>query len=107
MAGASTMTESSPENSKANPMSRSSLVRALLAILIGFGSSLVTAGDPSPRLPREQLLVYRGQDGKPVPVRTLADWAKRRHEIVRGMESVMGKLPGDGKRCPLDVKIEE
>src|ERR1019366_488662 len=67
----------------------------------------VTAGDPSPRLPREQLLVYRGQDGKPVPVRTLADWAKRRHEIVRGMESVMGKLPGDGKRCPLDVKIEE
>src|SRR4249920_1891441 len=23
------------------------------------------------------------------------------------MESVMGKLPGDEKRCPLDLKIEE
>jgi dipeptidyl aminopeptidase/acylaminoacyl peptidase len=60
-----------------------------------------------PRLPREKLLVYRGNDGKPVPVKTVDDWAKRRAEIVRGMESVMGRLPGKEKRCPLDVKVEE
>jgi dienelactone hydrolase len=72
-----------------------------------FGSEIVTAADSLPRLPRDNLLVYRGPDGKPVPVRTLADWAKRRAEVLRGLESVMGKLPGKEKRCPLDVRIEE
>src|SRR2546421_5028589 len=77
-------------------------VLTLLALLVGF---CCTAAEP-PRLPRDQLLVYRGPDGKPVPVKTAEDWVKRRAEIVRGMESVMGKLPGDRKRCPLDVKTE-
>jgi dienelactone hydrolase len=66
-----------------------------------------TAGDPPSRLPRDKLLLYRGADGKPAPVKSTDEWAKRRAEIVVGMESVMGKLPGDTKRCPLDVKIEE
>ncbi len=59
------------------------------------------------RLPRDNLLLFRGADGKPRPVKTLDDWAKRRAEIVRGMETVMGKLPGKEKRCALDPKIEE
>src|SRR5437660_11777200 len=50
-------------------------------------------GAGKPRLPRDKLLVYRGADGKPVPVKTVEDWAKRRAEVVRGMEAVMGKLP--------------
>lgn len=66
----------------------------------------VSAADP-PRLPRDNLLIYRGTDGKPREVKTVEDWAKRRAEIVRGMEAVMGKLPGKEKRCPLDVKVEE
>jgi hypothetical protein len=73
-----------------------------LAILVGFCPSaggVVTAGDPQPRLPRDKLLVCRGPDGKPAPVKTVAGWAKRRAEVVRGMESVTGKLPGDEKRC--------
>lgn len=64
------------------------------------------AAEPA-RLPRENLLLYRGTDDKPLPVKTTDDWAKRRAEIVRGMESVMGKLPGKEKRCLLDMKIEE
>jgi hypothetical protein len=67
---------------------------------------ILTAADPQPRLPRENLLVYRGPDGQPVPVKTAEDWAKRRAEVVRGMESVMGKLPGDEKRCPLDPRTD-
>lgn len=59
------------------------------------------------RLPRDNLLLYRGADGKPAPVKTTEDWARRRAEIARGMEQVMGKLPGAEKRCPLDVKVEE
>jgi dienelactone hydrolase len=72
---------------------------------MGLGPAM--AADPQLRLPRDQLLVYRGPDGNPVAVKTPEDWAKRRAEIVRGMESVMGKLPGDEKRCPLDPKTEE
>src|SRR5436309_12659972 len=59
------------------------------------------------RLPRDDLLVYRGSDGNTAPVKTVEDWSKRRAEIVRGMEAVMGKLPGTEKRCPLDPKTEE
>lgn len=73
-------------------------------ILSVFG--LLTAADP-PRLPRDNLLVYRSPDGKPASVKSLDDWALRRTEIVRGMETVMGKLPGKEKRGPLDVKVEE
>lgn len=79
----------------------------LLLFAIVGPASTGGAGDAPPRLPRDNLLVYRGPDGKQVPVKTVADWAKRRAEIVRGMETVMGKLPGDAKRCPLDMKIEE
>jgi hypothetical protein len=82
----------------------------VLAALVGFyplNGGAGTAGDPQTRLPRDNLLVYRGPDGKPAPVKTVTDWARRRAEVVRGMESVMGKLPGDEKRCALDVKVEE
>jgi dienelactone hydrolase len=41
------------------------------------------------------------------PVRTARDWLRRRDEILRGMQSVMGPLPGNGKRCPLEPRIEE
>jgi hypothetical protein len=80
-----------------------------LALLLPATASVARGDDPAPRprLPRDNLLLYRGADGKPVPVKTAEDWAKRRAEVVRGMESVMGKLPGDGKRCPLDPKTEE
>jgi hypothetical protein len=81
----------------------------LLSILAGlclFAHAPTALGQP-PRLPRDQLLLYRGPDGQPVPVATVDDWAKRRGEVVRGMESVMGALPGKEKRCPLDVKVEE
>lgn len=89
-------------------MSRTCL--SLVAFLVGFCTCAGTAGDAQQRLPRDKLLLYRGPDGKPVPVQSVADWAKRRAEVVRGMESVMGKLPplekGE-KRCPLDMKVEE
>jgi acetyl esterase/lipase len=90
-------------------MTRPAPLLSLLAILVGLGlmRGMATAGNPQPRLPRDQLLLYRGPDGKPAPVKTVEDWAKRRAEIVRGMEAVMGKLPGQEKRCPLDVKVEE
>src|SRR5947207_2623144 len=78
----------------------------LLALLVGV-CAIAAADDPQPRLPRDMLLVYRGSDGQPTAVKSIEDWAKRRAEVVRGMEAVMGKLPGDAKRCALAMKIEE
>src|SRR6476646_8261492 len=76
------------------------------AILVGAAVA-ITAGDAIPRLPRDKLLLYRGADGQPAPVPSPADWVQRRAEIVRGMEAVMGKLPGETKHCPLAMKVEE
>lgn len=62
---------------------------------------------PQPRLPRDRLLVYRDEQNQQTPVKTIADWQRRRAEIMAGVEAVMGKLPGKEKQCNLDVKIEE
>src|SRR3954470_994606 len=81
-----------------------------LVLLAGFrdiGSGVVAAAAPPPRLPRDNLLVYRGPDGKPAPVKSAEDWTRRRAEVVRAMESVTGKLPGAERRCPLDLKVQE
>jgi dienelactone hydrolase len=83
------------------------MIRGLvIALVLIAAPDRIGAADP-PRLPRDNLLVYRGDDGKPRDVKTVEDWKKRRAEIIRGMEAVMGKLPGKEKRCPLDVKVEE
>lgn len=81
-------------------------VLSAILLLAGSAPGAVGAAD-LPRLPRDNLMLYRGEDGKPRPVTSLDEWAKRRAEIVRGAESIMGKLPGAEKRCPLDVKVEE
>lgn len=62
---------------------------------------------PTPRLPRDNLLVYRGAKNEQLSVKTTEDWLKRRAEILRGAQAVMGQLPGKEKRCPLDMKVEE
>jgi pimeloyl-ACP methyl ester carboxylesterase len=85
------------------------LARRLVFLSVLVATVISAADEPvaTPRLPRDNLLVYRGPKNEIVPVKTTDDWLKRRAEIVRGMESVMGPLPGREKRCPLDVKIEE
>lgn len=83
------------------------LVPWALVVAVLVPARLPAESPAPPRLPRDNLLVYRGPDGKPQPVKTVEDWAKRRAEIMRGVEAVMGKLPGPEKRCPLDPKTEE
>jgi dienelactone hydrolase len=73
-------------------------VRSTIALI-----AILAATD---RLPREDLLIYRDPAGKSAPVKSVEDWLKRRGEIVAGMESVMGQMPGREKRCDLDVKVE-
>ncbi|MEW6305238.1 MAG: alpha/beta hydrolase [Verrucomicrobiota bacterium] len=67
---------------------------------------LFGAADKPARLDRNNLLLYRDAKGQTVPVERVADWQKRRQEILAGMQQVMGPLPGEDKRCPLDMKVE-
>ncbi|MCF7687391.1 MAG: hypothetical protein K9N01_03720 [Cephaloticoccus sp.] len=61
------------------------------------------------RLPRENLLLFHDASGITAQVQSTEDWSKRRAEIVRGMEQMMGKFPGpdSAKRVELDLQIEE
>ncbi|HUG68091.1 MAG TPA: alpha/beta hydrolase [Pirellulaceae bacterium] len=65
------------------------------------------AGSLEPRLPRDNLLVYRGLDNDQRPVRTTDDWQRRRREILAAMQQVTGELPGAEKRCALEMQVEE
>jgi len=80
-----------------------------LIALFGLVATVRGAEMPNPpdRLPRTNLLVYRARDGKVAQVTSIRDWQRRRAEIVRGMQQVMGPLPGQSKRCPLDMNLEE
>lgn len=75
----------------------------LIATLL---ASPVVAADWE-RLPRTNLLVFHQHNGDIAPVRSRSDWRKRRAEIVRGFESMAGKLPGREKHCPLEVRVDE
>lgn len=81
------------------------MIKTRLSLLVGLFCA-VAAADP-PRLPRDNLLLFHNDAGQPQPVKSLDDWSNRRAEIFRGMESVMGKLPGREKIVPLDMQVEE
>ncbi len=87
---------------------RGSIFACLLLILfVPLGSP--AAADLPPeltRLPRTNLLVFHNRAGAVLPVKSRADWQRRRAEILRGITEVMGPLPGRAKSCALDVQIE-
>jgi dipeptidyl aminopeptidase/acylaminoacyl peptidase len=73
---------------------------------VGVVGATLATWDAS-RLPRQNLLVYRASDGEVREARTVEDWKNRRLEIVKGMQAVMGTMPGSDKHCPLDMKVED
>jgi hypothetical protein len=79
----------------------------LILVLSLIAALAEAATNALPRLPRTNLLLFHDQDGDVKPVRSVADWLKRRTEILRGMQEVMGPLPGKEKRCALEVRVEE
>jgi acetyl esterase/lipase len=54
---------------------------------------------------KAKLLEFRDDDGKVHPVKTPADWAKRRAHILANMQKVMGPLPVADAKVPLDVQF--
>lgn len=86
------------------------VVWLILANGIACGSANAAPAD-APRasqLTRTNLLV-RGAGstaGKPGLIRSPRQWRSARPELLNRMEQVMGPMPGLGKRCPLDLRIE-
>ena len=53
---------------------------------------------------RAKLLIWKDAAGKEHPIKSAADWAKRRAHILANMEKVMGPLPDASRKVPLDIK---
>ena len=81
-------------------------VIAAATVLLALLPPDQTRGAEPERLDRLNLLQFRSAEGVQ-PVKSPADWEKRRAEIVAGMETVMGPFPGADRRVDLDVKVEE
>lgn len=77
----------------------------LLALLYTFCATDRLSADGPPA--HTDLSSYHDADGNKHPIKTPADWAIRRREILANLQTVMGPLPGKDKRVPLDVKTLE
>ena len=74
-----------------------------------IGNAVAVGAEPSKPpfyTDKSNLLTYLDADGKPSPIKTAADWQKRREHILANMQLVMGALPADSKKVPLDLKVE-
>ncbi|MCA9103150.1 MAG: acetylxylan esterase [Planctomycetales bacterium] len=83
-------------------------VVALIFLVMGHVvTGQTVAGEPASRLDRYRLLEYHDADGAVRQGSTASDWQRRREEIRRGMFDVMGPLPPEERRVPLDVQVVE
>jgi dienelactone hydrolase len=82
------------------------IVRSLffVGILLFIANGNIQADS---RLDRTDLLQFHDAKGNVVQGKTKRDWLKRRAEILKAMQEVMGPLPGKEKRCRLNVKVDE
>jgi dienelactone hydrolase len=67
----------------------------------------VVHGSPPFYPDKTRLLVYRDAEGKDHPITTAEEWAKRRAHILANMQEVMGPLPDESRKVPLDVRVTE
>jgi acetyl esterase/lipase len=74
-----------------------------LCVLCAFAVA-VSSAEPPFYPDKARLLVVRDGEGRERPVRTAADWERRREHILAAMQEVMGPLPEDSRKVPLDVK---
>jgi dienelactone hydrolase len=80
-----------------------------LLLLECIAVSQLQAQQASPPLYRDKgnLLVYVDAQGKEQPVKTPADWARRRAHVLAAMQLVMGPLPDPSRKVPLDPQVLE
>ena len=72
--------------------------------------AIATAADTAatvaiPYADHSNLLVLRDPLGNERPIKTKADWNERFRHVKANMQLVMGPLPDESRRVPLDVEI--
>ena len=85
----------------------SSILFLFWGLFLVLSEPLVAAGAEQVRLDRNDLLQFRDSQGGIRSVETPADWERRRAEIVRGMQEVVGEMPGEDRRVPLEPRVVE
>lgn len=78
-----------------------------VSALLCLACAVVESSSPAFYPDKTKLLVYRDDDGKEHPITKAADWMKRREHILANMQEVMGPLPDESHKVPLDLKIIE
>jgi fermentation-respiration switch protein FrsA (DUF1100 family) len=82
------------------------MVLLLLVALKAEGrTELIMAGPDHISFVKDSLLVYRNKAGKHMPVKSTADWQRKRQQILEGMQMAMGTLPKRDHLPALDIKI--
>jgi dienelactone hydrolase len=84
-------------------------MRCWLLLFAFFGLAALAGaqpGKPPFYIDKANLQVFLDSEGKPVVVKTVADWQIRRNHILANMQLVMGPLPAESRKVPLDLKIE-
>jgi dienelactone hydrolase len=76
----------------------------LVSLILAMGQAAQPVPVPGARL---DLMHYQDGAGRTLPVRTPADWQVRRVLILASMERVMGPMPPESRRVPLDVQVTE
>lgn len=61
----------------------------------------------APKKDHKNLLIYWDDQGREHPVRFPHDWQRRRADILRGFQEVVGPLPEKFRQTPLDVQIQK
>ena len=92
-----------------------SLASRLLSMSLAFTLVLtgicIAQAEPAPsaaQLPaHHDLSYYLGADQTRVPIKTPADWQRRREQILAGMQEAMGPLPRPKSPVPLNVRVLE
>lgn len=82
----------------------------IVVLLSGFGMNNLQA---SYAIPQKKtlisdsltLLTYKDNSGNKKPVKTLADWQKKRQQILDNMQKAMGPLPERSNLPPFNIKI--
>ena len=85
----------------------SRFIVSAVAALVGCLGGAARAGEPPFYPDKTNLLVYRDGEGKEHSVRTAANWARRRAHVLANLQLVMGPLPDDSRKVPLDVRVTE
>src|SRR4051794_4967965 len=76
-----------------------------LSVLLTL-TALVGSAEPPFYKDKQDLRHYLDGEGKAVPVKSAADWQKRRGHVLANVQLVTGEPPTDPRKVALDVKVE-